>query len=101
MRAAFREGLGCVILAPDQTFDDIAGLPQLEVAPPPGDAARTPWPDGDLVTKSPLPNGVSATALQAASDWTFNRPSPSRSLSACSWLARAGSSMSGMRPVST
>src|SRR5687768_7145312 len=48
MRAAFREGLGCVILAPDQTLDDIAGLPQLELAAPTGDPARTPWPDGDL-----------------------------------------------------
>ena len=29
MRAAFREGIGCVILAPDQTFDDIDKLPSL------------------------------------------------------------------------
>ena len=75
MRAAFREGLGCVILAPDQTFDDIDKLPSLTLPPPSGDAATTPWPDGDLVTNHPLPASVDATALQAASDWTFNRPS--------------------------
>ncbi len=76
MRAAFREGIGCVILAPDQTFDDIAGLPQLSTPPLPDDPARTPWPDGDLVPDRPLPASVDAAALQAASDWTFTRESP-------------------------
>ena len=76
MRAAFREGIGCVILAPNQTFDDIDSLPQLEMPPAPGDHARTPWPDGDAVPKRPLPDGVDAAALQAASDWTFTRESP-------------------------
>ena len=76
MRAAFREGLGCVVMAPDQTFDDIASLPQLATAPAPGDAARTAWPNGDLVEKKPLPAGVTAAALQAASDWAFKRESP-------------------------
>ena len=27
--AAFREGIGCVVLAPDQSLDDIDGLPEL------------------------------------------------------------------------
>ena len=76
MRAAFRDGIGCVILAPDQTFDDIDKLPSLTLAAPSGDPATTPWPDGDLVAKTPLPANVDAKALQAASDWSFNRPSP-------------------------
>jgi CubicO group peptidase (beta-lactamase class C family) len=76
MRAAFREGLGCVVMAPDQTFADIAGLPRLDLAPPPGDPATVPWPDGDLVEPAPLPPDVDAAALAAASDWAFNRPSP-------------------------
>lgn len=46
MRAAFREGIGCVILSPDQTFEDIDDLPELTMAPPPGDAAEIAWPDG-------------------------------------------------------
>jgi CubicO group peptidase (beta-lactamase class C family) len=76
MRAALRPGLGCVILAPDQTWDDIAALPELQLPPAPGDPARTPWPDGDLVAKEPRPAAINSAALEAASEWTFNRQSP-------------------------
>lgn len=75
MRAAFREGLGCVVMAPDQTWDDIDGLPRLDLPPPEGDAAGIPWPDGDLVRERALPAGVDAAALEAASDWAFERES--------------------------
>ncbi len=74
MRAAFRDGLGCVVLAPDQTFDHIDTLPALTTPPPAGDAAKTPWPDGDLVAPAPLPAAIDPRALEAASDWAFNRP---------------------------
>ncbi len=40
MRAAFREGLGCVVLAPDQSFATVDDLPKLDLPPPPGDPAR-------------------------------------------------------------
>jgi CubicO group peptidase (beta-lactamase class C family) len=76
MRAAFREGLGCIILAPDQTFDDIDRLPSLSLPAPSGDPAGIAWPDGDRLTKAPLPADVDAAALQAASDWAFTRPTP-------------------------
>lgn len=76
MRAAFREGVGCVIMAPDQTFEDIEALPSLAMPPPPGDPASIPWPDGDRVEHAPLPAGVDGRALQAASDWAFQRESP-------------------------
>jgi CubicO group peptidase (beta-lactamase class C family) len=76
MRAAFREGIGCVILAPDQTFEDIERLPQLALPYPPGDASAMAWPDGDLVEDATLPAGVDAAALQTASDWAFERESP-------------------------
>ncbi len=76
MRAAFRTGLGCVIMAPDQTFEDIDGLPILDVPSPPGDPATIPWPNGDLVDGQPQPKGVNQAALEAASDWAFNRESP-------------------------
>jgi CubicO group peptidase (beta-lactamase class C family) len=76
MRAVFRDGIGCVIMAPDQADSDIAGLPSIDVPLPPGDPATIPWPDGDRVEKAPLPAGIDATALQAASDWAFNRTSP-------------------------
>ena len=76
MRAAFRKGLGCVILAPDQTFDDIETLPILDTPPPPGNPESTPWPMGDVLPDLPLPSEIDADALAAASDWAFERESP-------------------------
>lgn len=76
MRAAFREGVGCVILAPDQTFDDIDGLPAITTPPPPGDPSTMKWPNGDVIGEAPLSSDVDAAKLQAASDWAFDRPSP-------------------------
>ena len=76
MRAAFREGIGCVVLAPNQDLDDIDGLPAIEIPPPAGDAAKIPWPDGDRTGPISLPPDVDAAALQAASDWAFDRESP-------------------------
>jgi CubicO group peptidase (beta-lactamase class C family) len=76
MRAAFREGLGCVIMAPDQTFEDIDSLPELTMAPPPGNPATIPWPDGDRINDTQLPPEVNSTALDEASDWAFERESP-------------------------
>ncbi len=73
MRAAYRDGLGCVIMPPDQTFDDIPDLPILETPPLAGDAASIPWPDGDWLPESPLPPEVDAEALAAAAEWAFDR----------------------------
>ena len=55
MRAAFRDGIGCVILAPDQTFDDIDKLPSLTSPPPPGDAA-----DDAVAGRRPRREGAAA-----------------------------------------
>lgn len=76
MRAAFRTGLGCVIMAPDQSWEDIDDLPILDAPPPPGDPAKIEWPDGDLVRDKPLPDEIDADALKAASEWAFDRESP-------------------------
>ena len=73
MRAVFREGIGCVILPPDQTLDDIDALPELTLSYPASDAAQLPWPEGDLVAPKPLPANIDAAALNAASDWAFDR----------------------------
>ena len=73
IRTAFREGIGCVVLGPQQTFADIVGLPQILTPPLPGDPASIPWPMGGKVTQGPLPKGVDASALQAASNWAFDR----------------------------
>jgi len=76
IRAAFREGIGCVVMAPDQTFDDIDSLPSLDLPYPDVDAVTQPWPVGDRVEKMPLPANVDGRALQAASDWAFDRETP-------------------------
>jgi len=76
MRAAFREGIGCVILAPDQTFEEIERLPIQTMHPLEGDPSTIPWPDGDLLPDVPLPGEIDAAALAAASDWAFHRESP-------------------------
>ena len=73
MRAVYREGLGCIVLSPDQTFADAASLPELRLPPAPGDAATLPWPEGDLVPSRPLPPGIHPKALEAAWDWAFDR----------------------------
>jgi hypothetical protein len=73
MRAAYREGIGCVVMGINQTFADIDKLPKLEMMPLPGDPATIPWPNGDLVEKKPLPDSVNQAALKAAGDWTFDR----------------------------
>jgi len=72
MRAVYREGLGAVMLAPDQSFADIESLPQLKTPSLAGDPKTIAWPDGDLVTKKKLPKGVSQVALDAAGDWAFS-----------------------------
>ena len=64
----FREGLGCVILAPDQTLEDVDTLPVLELPYPVGDPATTPWPDGDLTGEIALGEDIDDAALQAASN---------------------------------
>ena len=76
VRAAFREGIGCVVMGPDQTFEDIDELPALRMPPAGGDPATTPWPDGDKVTPSTAPDGVDRDALLRAAEWAFERESP-------------------------
>jgi CubicO group peptidase (beta-lactamase class C family) len=76
VRAAFREGIGCVVMAPNQDEEDLPDLPVLDMPPLPGNPHTIPWPDGDLVPQAPLPPEVDGAALQAASDWAFQRESP-------------------------
>jgi CubicO group peptidase (beta-lactamase class C family) len=76
MRAAFREGLGCVVMAPDQGPDDIDTLPKLQLPPLPGDAADIPWPNGDRVEAYAPDASVDLEALAAAAEWAFERETP-------------------------
>jgi CubicO group peptidase (beta-lactamase class C family) len=76
IRAAFREGIGCVVMAPNQDFDDIDSLPISKLPALAGDPASMAWPTGDVVEQNPLPGNVDMAALKAASDWAFDRDSP-------------------------
>jgi len=73
IRAAFREGVGCVVMAPDQKFADIDDLPKLNLPYPDSDPANTPWPMGDVIDAKGLPKNIDWTALEKASDWAFHR----------------------------
>jgi CubicO group peptidase (beta-lactamase class C family) len=75
IHAAFRQGIGCVVMAPGQGPDDIDSLPAIGLPLPPGDPAEIPWPDGDRVASFALPGNIDPAALQAASDWAFDRES--------------------------
>ena len=75
MRAALRPGIGCVVMAPDQTFADVDKLPRLDMPPVAGDPATMAWPQGDRVDAKPLPPGVDDAALKRAGDWAFDRVS--------------------------
>ncbi|MFC1688931.1 serine hydrolase domain-containing protein [Pseudomonadota bacterium] len=75
MTAAFREGIGCVIMAPGEGVEDIASLPVIERPSPAVNPATIPWPNGDLLDDEPLSSRVNPAALQAASDWAFERES--------------------------
>lgn len=75
MRAVFREGLGCIILAPDQTFEGIDELPQLSPPVRKVDRNNIDWPAGDKLEKQNWPQEVNEASLKAASEWAFNRES--------------------------
>lgn len=76
MRAAFREGIGCIILAPNQDFDSIGSLPIQTLPPLSGDPASIPWPQGDLIKKQKLPKYINPSLLNEASNWSFERDTP-------------------------
>ena len=74
--AVFRDGIGCVVMSPGQGPSDVSSLPLLELPPPVVNSDSIPWPSGDWVPDEPLPDAINPKALQAASDWTFNRQIP-------------------------
>lgn len=76
VRAAFRPGIGCVVMAPNQSVEDIDALPQIELPAPAGNPATIPWPNGDLIDADIPDTGINPVNLQGASDWAFNRESP-------------------------
>ena len=76
MRAVFREGIGCIILSPDQNFEKIDDLPIQSLPPISGDPTTILWPEGDLIIKQKPPKYIDLNLLDAASTWSFERKSP-------------------------
>ncbi len=76
--AAFREGIGCIVMAPDQNLDAIDALPRLALPYAGPDPATTEWPMGDIIPERPLPANVNEDLLLAASDWAFVQESRER-----------------------
>ena len=76
MRAAFREGIGCIILPPDQDLSDIDKLPIQTLPTFTADVKNIPWPYGDKLSIKPNPKEIDIEALQSAIDWSFNRDTP-------------------------
>lgn len=74
MRAVYRQGLGCVMLAPDQDASHIASLPKLDLPERSDDPNSIPWPNGDLLPAGPDFEGIDGEALARASEWAFDRP---------------------------
>ncbi|MCH8978105.1 MAG: serine hydrolase [Armatimonadetes bacterium] len=72
MRAAYREGVGCVVMSPDQTLDDIDELPVLLTPALGGNPAQIDWPDGDRTERFFLPPEIDAKAMEEAADWLFD-----------------------------
>jgi CubicO group peptidase (beta-lactamase class C family) len=70
--AAYREGIGCVVMAPDQDLGDIDSLPELKLPYPTFDPATTPWPTGDLLPDRPWPKAIDRARLDAAADRIMN-----------------------------
>jgi len=73
MRAAYREGLGCIVMGPEQTFADIDSLPILKTPPLGGDPSTIAWPDGDRIEPKPLPAYIDKKVLDAAAEFAFDR----------------------------
>jgi len=74
--SVFRDGVGCVVMAPDQTSKDIASLPSVTLSKPKSPASETDWPQGDRIVDQTLDSSIDTKALKAASEWAFNRDTP-------------------------
>ncbi|MFT7287623.1 MAG: CubicO group peptidase (beta-lactamase class C family), partial [Halieaceae bacterium] len=74
--AAFRAGIGCVVMAPEMPLSAVDGLPELRLPYPTNDPEITRWPDGDAEANAPVPETLAAAAIADASDWAFERDTP-------------------------
>jgi CubicO group peptidase (beta-lactamase class C family) len=74
--AVFREGIGCIVLSPDQDLSAIDSLPSLLKPAVEGNPQEIDWPMGDRLPEEQDIPEVDTKALQDAAHWAFNRPTP-------------------------
>jgi CubicO group peptidase (beta-lactamase class C family) len=74
-QAAYREGCGCIIVPPDSTFSD---LPELSPGDQPTEiiSETLPWPTGDLISGTRIPEELNIDKLKTALDKEFADTDP-------------------------
>lgn len=70
--AVFIDGLGTVLLAPGATIGNARDLPRAPILAQGDDAAKIPWPMGDLVPDAPAPSELDRAKLDKAVDDAFH-----------------------------
>ena len=73
-RAAYRAGIGCVVMHPDQSVEEIDDLPVRAEVSGPETTADVPWPMGDAVGEIALRRASMAKPSGPPLDWAFDRP---------------------------
>lgn len=76
MRAAYREGIGCIMLAPDQDLSAIDQLPIQTLPVLTSDAATIAWPNGDKINQKKQRGDYNQEAIDEAIRWSFERDTP-------------------------
>jgi CubicO group peptidase (beta-lactamase class C family) len=81
-RAVWRERVGCTVLPPGGSVENLAPVASAAIPPLPGDPAEIPWPDGDLIPEAPMPPEVDEKSLGETVEAAFSRAGerPSRTL---------------------
>ncbi len=74
-KAVFREGYGATLVSAKGFLQDLPPFPQDDFEAN-IDAEKLLWPQGELVSPEPLPEGVIAEKLQQALDNAFSEPNP-------------------------
>jgi len=70
--AAWREHLGCTALPQGADVDFIKHLPRVKLRAPAYDPQETPWPHGDTLPNTPMPEGINAEGLEGLLDAVFD-----------------------------
>ncbi|GLP97836.1 serine hydrolase domain-containing protein [Paraferrimonas sedimenticola] len=76
IRAIYRDGIGCVVLRPDQDFSVANQLPQIELQSAPADYQTKAWPMGEANAPYQFKSAKQQQAIEAVADSAFNTGNP-------------------------